>query len=298
MKVKQYLPVLSICVSCILVLAGLTGCNTTKTTAWVITKTLSALSGVKSFNFATDVIDTNNYNSTTGTIEWKGSKITDISNRKMSMGMTITDTEPENNPEIFSLEMYLINGEDYQKDSAVGLYQPNPWTKTTMTGTLWNRETQIPFLTELLKTAVQVDSSGNEIVDGVDCYVLTITPSAQGAVDFAVSQEQPFGPQIDINWGGETPVVRPDAFASGSIQIWIARDNYLPVKVEINLDFQGDVGQIGGISISPSSSTPAANPVDSRFQGELDFSNYNQPVSIQVPQDALNAQNVGNYPRK
>jgi hypothetical protein len=35
--------------------------------------------------------------------------------------------------------------------------------------------------------------------------------------------------------------------------------------------------------------------LDESLQGELDFSNYNQPVSIQVPQDALNAQNVSNY---
>jgi hypothetical protein len=277
-------------ISFVMILVVATGCNAPKTPASVITKTLGALSLVKSYQLYTDFTD----GPGPGSTEWKGSKITDISNRKMSMGMTITDTEPENNPEIFSLEMYLINGEDYQKDSAVGLYQPNPWTKTTMTGTLWNRETQIPFLTELLKTAVQVDSSENEIVNGIDCYVLTIKPSAQGAVDFAVSQEQPFGPQIDVIWGGETPVVRPDAFAGGSIQFWIARDNYLPVKVEINLDFQGDVGQIGGISTSSFSSTPAANPVDSRFQGELDFSNFNQPVTIQLPPEALNAQNVGN----
>jgi hypothetical protein len=281
------------------IISGLEGCMPAAGTSLtpsqtIVNKTLSALSGIKSFDFATDIANTNNYSATTGTIEWKGSKIIDISNRKMSMDMAITDTEPENNPEIFSLEMYLVSGEDYQKDSAVGLYQPNPWTKTTMSGTLWNRETQIPFLTELLKTAVRVDSSGNEIVNGVDCYVLTITPSAQGAVDFAVSQEQPFGPQIDINWGGETPVVRPDAFASGSIQLWIARDSYLPAKVGINLNFQGDVGQIGGIPLSSSASTPAANPVDSRFQGELDFSNFNQPVTIQLPPQALNAQNVGN----
>jgi hypothetical protein len=283
----------------VIIIAALAGCSPAAGTSLtpsqtIVNKTLSALSGVKSFDFATDINNTNNYSSTTGTIEWKGSKITDVSNRKMLMDMAITDVEPGNNPEIFSLGMYLIGGEDYQKDSAAGLYQPNPWTKTTMTGTLWNRETQIPYLTELLQTAARFDSSENQTVNGIDCYVLTITPSAQSAVDFAVSQEQPFGPQIDINWGGETPVVRPDAFASGSIELWIARDNYLPVKIAINLDFQGDVGQIGGISISSSASTPAANPVDSRFQGELDFSNYNQPVTIQLPPEALSAQNVGN----
>jgi hypothetical protein len=35
--------------------------------------------------------------------------------------------------------------------------------------------------------------------------------------------------------------------------------------------------------------TPTTNTVDSSFQGQLSFSNYNQAVSIQVPEEALGA---------
>jgi hypothetical protein len=276
---------------------GWAGCSnlahsTTLTESQTIAnKTVSALSDVKSFNLDTDV--KNYFGTSSPGIEWKGSKTIDVSNQKMAMNMTITDQEPGNNLELFSLGMYLGDGEDYQEDAAPGLSQPNPWTKTELTTNLWNSEIQIQYLSELLKTAAQINSLKNETIYGIDCYVLAITPSAQGAVDLVVSQEQPFGPQINVDFSGGTPVVRPDAFKSGSIQLWIEQDNYLPVKVEINVDFQGTTGGGPG-SAGTVFSTPIGNQENSSFQGELEFSNYNQPASIQLPQGALNAQSVGN----
>ncbi len=76
---------LSICVSCIVVLAGLTGCNTTQTAASVITKTLSALSGVKSYQLYTDFTD----GPGPGSTEWKGTKIIDVSDKAMAMNLAI-----------------------------------------------------------------------------------------------------------------------------------------------------------------------------------------------------------------
>ena len=54
------------------------------------------------------------------------------------------------------------------------------------------------------------------------------------------------------------------------------------MKVTVNLDFRG--------YLNPE------NPdiLEQRYHGELDFSDYNQPVTIQLPPDALNTQNVGN----
>ena len=276
----------------------LTGCsNSTRSTTLtasqtIVSKTLSALSGLKSYNLDTDIKAYDN-DSASPTDEWMGSKQVDIANQQMAMNMTIKDTAPGNILDLLSLTMYLEDGEDYQADTAPGLSQPNPWSKTSLTPSLWNSETQIPYLTELLKTATQFNSSENQTVNGIVCDVLTITPSSQAAVDFVVSQEQPFGPQINVDFSGGTPVVRPDAFKSGSIQLWIEQDNYLPVKVEINVDFQGTAGGGPG-SEGTVFSTPIVNQENSSFQGELDFSNYNQPVSIQLPLGALNGQSVGN----
>jgi len=273
-----------------------TGCsNSTLSTTLtasqtIVSKTLSALSGVKSFNLETDI--TNNYKliggPTTDITEWEGTKLVGVSNQEMEMNMTIAEIYSGTNINA-SLEMYFKDGEEYLKTVATGLYQQNPWTKTQLNSTLWNSEAQLSYLTELLKNAAQYSSVENEKVNGIDCYVLTITSSVQATIDFVVSQEQPFGTQIDVMWGGGIPIVRQDAYKNGSIQLWINQKNYLPVKVDVNIDFQGDVGGGSGITISPTT-----NPIDSNFQGELNFSNYNQSVSIQLPQEALNAQIIGN----
>jgi hypothetical protein len=101
-----------------------------------------------------------------------------------------------------------------------------------------------------------------------------------------VAQEQPFGSQIDTMFGGAIPVVRPNAFQNGLIKFWIDQTSYLPVKVEIDIDFQGFMG---GGPITSTPYTPDTNLVNSGFQGQLNFSNYDQAVYITVPQEALNA---------
>ena len=263
--------------------SGLIHSSTTTREQTIVAKTLFAMNQVKSFNLDTDI--TNTYKiiegAQTDITEWKGTKIVDISKKEMAMKMTI--------PQIYSganlsasLEMYFKDGKEYLQ----GPYGKNPWTKTRFDNALWKRESQIPYLTEILKTATQFNLMDNETINGIDCYVLTITPSSHAAVDFVVSQEQPYGAQIDTMWGGGIPVLRPDAYQSGSIKLWIDPNSYLPVKVEVNIDFQGNVG--GGI-ITSTPYTPTTNPVDSSFQGQMNFSNYNQPVSIQVPQEALDA---------
>ena len=87
-------------------------------------------------------------------------------------------------------------------------------------------------------------------------------------------------------WYGRMPLI------AALFKFGLTQDNYLPVKVEFNIDFQGDTGGPGAASTV--FSTPTINPINSNFQGELDFSNYNQSVSIQLPQGALNAQIIGN----
>ena len=265
--------------------SSLTHASTTATAQTIATKTISAMNHIKSFNLDTDIINTYKITdgSRTDTTEWKGTKLINVSNKEMEMNMTIADEYSGSNINA-ALGMYFKEGKEYLKTIATGLSQQNPWTVTQLDDTLWKHETQIPYLTEILKNGIQFSLLDNEKINGIDCDVLTVTPSIQSAIDFAVSQEQPFGAQIDTMWGGGTPVVRPDAYQSGSIKLWIDRNSNLPIKVEVNIDFQGNVGE-GMITSTPY--TPTTNPVDSNFQGQLSFSNYNQAVSIQVPEEAL-----------
>jgi len=271
------LRVLCICMSFIMVLVGLTGCvfSTPKTPASVITKTLNALTQVKSYQLYTDFTD----GPGPGSTEWKGTKIIDVSDKAMAMNMAITSGSL-----LTTDEEYFMNGQDYLKTVAEANSPPTwGWSKRALVNDVWNAQIEIPFLTELLKTPTKFSSLDTAQLNKIDCYVVTITPSAQAAVDFLVSQGEPGGPAIGTwLWGGDGVLVRTDTYNYGSVKLWINKDNYLPVQVAVNLDFRGHLN------------TENPDILDESLQGELDFSNYNQPVTIQVPQDALNAQNAGN----
>jgi hypothetical protein len=264
----------------VVVLTGLTGCifSTPKTPASVISKTLNALSQVKSYQLDTD------FNDKFASIEFKSTKVIDLSNKEMGMNISITMGTFLTND-----ERYFIGGIDYSESvSEENSPKTIGWTKRKLDDTIWNQQTQLPMLLELLNSATRISSQETVQLNNIDCYVLTFTPSAQASVDFVLSQEQPGGPSYDAGGVGHT-LVKPDTYNSGSVELWVNQTNYLPLKVAVNIDFRGILPNGFGAA-----STDTSNILDWEFQGELDFSNYNQPVTIQLPPDALNAQDVGN----
>ena len=278
--IQKYLRVLGIFISFIMVLVGLTDCvfSTPKTPASIITKTLSALSLVKSYQLDTD------FNDKFASIEFKGTRVIDITHKEMGMNVSITM-----GPFLTTDERYFMGGIDYSESvSKENSPQTIGWTKSKLDDTSWNQQIQLPMLLELLNSASRISSQQAVQLNNIDCYILIFAPSAKASVDFVLSQEQPGGPSYDAGGVGQT-LVRPDTYNSGSVELWVNQTSYLPLKAAVNIDFRGILPNGFGAA-----STDTSNILDWEFQGELDFSNYNQPVTIQLPPDALNAQNVGN----
>lgn len=278
MIIDKNLRLLSICVSCIVILTGLTGCifSTPKTPTSIITKTLNALTQVKSYQLDTDFTD----GPGPGSTEWKATRVIDVSDKEMSMNLAMTGGSL-----LTTDEEYFMNGQDYLKTVAEANSPPTwGWSARALVDDVWNAQIEITFLTELLQAPTKFSPLETVQLNNIDCYILTFTPSAQSAIDFLVSQGEPGGPAIGTwLWGGGGGVlVRTDTYNYGSVELWINKANNLPVKVTVNLDFRGHLN------------TENPDILEESLQGELDFSDYNQPVTIQVPQDALNAQKVGN----
>ena len=271
-------------IACLLALP-ITGCSnsahstTLARSQIVVDKTLSAIAQVKSYQLDTDFTDVS------GFTEWQGTRVVDVPDKEMAMNMEIT-MGPSPSLKV-SDEIYFTNGQEYLKTVSEGNFpQTVGWTKRNLVDDVWDQQTQIPFLTELLKTATKISSMENEQLNNVNCYVLTITPSAQASADFVLSQGQPGGPEffsIDVEGGW---MITADLYNAGSIKLWISQDDYLPLKVEAEFDFKQAKGNL------PVDTAPSK--VINNYHNELEFSDYNQPISIQLPQDALNAQNVGN----
>ena len=134
---------------------------------------------------------------------------------------------------------------------------------------------------ELLKTA-QVEVIGSEQVKGVDCYVLQLTP------ELAELYQTAMDPVGGIGRAGMLPPVPEellqDMFHSFSVKQWIAKDTYFLMKVEIDMDIESTpelmdyLGEEAEMSIDITISFLAYN--------------YNQPVTIVVPAEALEATEV------
>jgi hypothetical protein len=233
---------------------------------------------VSTFELNSDFTDTLSTDFTGSNItDWKGSRLIDISDKEMAMNMAITT-----GPLVTTDKLYFLNGQEYL-ETLNPSNTPSIWgSKTELNDKDWKQQTQIQFLSDLLNTAAKISSLPDEKLNDVDCAVLIITPTTQAAVDFVLSQFQFGGPAPFSMEGGAT--ITPDAYQGGAITLWISLGNYLPVKVEAAFKFQNKENW------SANSSTTV---ITDNYHNELDFSNYNQPVSLQVPPDVLAASDSG-----
>ena len=293
----------------LLALAGcvcLTPAATQTTAQAIVAKTISAMNSVKSYNLKTDmtqnytVIQKTDPQTTTDIWEWKSQRMVDVSNQEMYLSMNIHET-PDLQPYIF--QQYLVGGYSYYSQSSPivgGL--TNPWMKTQLNeqyNAAWSNFAQINPLVELLKTSTQISLTGTEQIDGVDYYIIQLSPSAEAATDWVLSQGGFPGPSLGW-WIGTSPerVKQIDikAYTNCSVKLWINKDNDLVYKIDINISLDAEPGNIVCSDTGLACQDGQGNSADIGFEkilrdfsGQWEFSNYNQPVSIMVPPEALNA---------
>lgn len=277
MNLPKTLLAIVLTLSILPVLVGCGGPSAPAGASQLIQRTLTALAKVKSFTLDSDVVNTYKVVSApepnVTTYEWKGNRAVDLPSRSMKLDMTITGSVS------MTVERYVSGGWDYLEAlSPGGSDGGSPWTKNPISDQQWTRAAQLPYYVELLKSAGNATLSGSYTLNGIQCYVLSLTPPADVMVDWVIGQEQPVGPQLDIMYGGGVPIVRADAYRGGSVLLWIDKSTLLPVEARVEADFAGDVG--GGPDTAV---TPTTNPVDSGFQGTMMFSNYDHPVTVDVP---------------
>jgi hypothetical protein len=299
------------------VLCGLTDCagfahpTTQTTTEVIVDKTISAMNSINSYNLNTDM--TENYvvfgktdpQQTTDIWEWKSQRQIDVSNQNMYLSVNIHET-PDIQPYIF--QQYLMGGYSYYSQSSpMEGGATNPWMKTQLgerdTAT-WSNFAQVSPLEELFKTSTDFNLIGTDQINGDDCYIIQLDPSAETATDWILSQEGFPGPSLGW-WIGTSPerVKQIDikAFQNGSVKLWIGKDNSLIYKVDIGINLDAEPGNIVLSDTGLNYQEGQGNSTDVGFEkilrdftGELVFSGYNQPVQIQLPQEALDTPNVYN----
>ncbi len=164
--------------------------------------------------------------------------------------------------------------------------------RTQDTAFLFYNIRQITPQIELLKTATEIESIGKQKVDGHQCYILSIMPTANVTIDWIYSQyKDTGGPRL--NWfklpNERSREIYMKAYVDSSGKFWIDCKTFCIRKVDVSLHFVVKPGNVKysetGLEMGNDTSEMDL-PFDEiirDFQGQLHFSDYGQRISIIPP---------------
>jgi hypothetical protein len=205
----------------------------------------------------------------------KANGAVNIPETEMFMAMTMEMDIPETGAQNMSTDLYVVDNWMYMK---LGLgVLGEQWIKSRMDENLWAQQNQLDQQMQLLKSAVKTRSLGKETVDGVECYVLEITPDMAALTNF-------IGSQLDAQAGADAldEVDLSKVFKSMTVIEWVAAGTCLPTKTEITILMEMNAEDFG-------SSAEGYEQMTIDMVMTIKYSDYNKPVTIVLPPEAANA---------
>jgi hypothetical protein len=251
----------------------------------VYANAVAAMADVQSYRFDMDLtmdmsgemegesIDYNISFSSEGAVDFVLEKIKMLMD--MSMSMSMSGAGMDEGSYTMTLEMYLIDGMAYVNTDMLGI--DSGWTKESASMDEWNEVDFAMSQMELLELA-ELDVTGVEKVNGVECYVVQVTPDLANLWQVAMQQ-------ADITGTGmfELPasVDLEQIIQDFSVKQWYAKDTYYMVKSAMDFSMYITpelVGEEGEGEVSASVNL-GMNAYD-----------YDEPVSIVLPEEAREAE--------
>lgn len=247
----------------IIIVTALSGCITSDNVSAAEIKmyTLQSAVDVVSYNFIMNMDISMNSGGTETSMEANVNGAVDILNHKLMMEMS-TDLSASMDMNIL---YYIINETIFIKMDNSGTEQ---WMKMhfSESNITWNSFDQMYMQIDLLDLG-EVERLDDEKVDNENCYVLKITPDIDKLYETIMSQQ-------GLSLGMAQSYDITDMMKEISLVLWISKDSnfimkaYEYMSMEMNLfEFQTDMSI--GLTIK--------------------FTNYNEPVNIELPEDALDA---------
>jgi hypothetical protein len=206
--------------------------------------------------------------------------LVNVPGTEMEMTGTISIDIPDTGKQDISMGIYIVSGWMYMRMDLPQVGEQ--WMKMKLNTELWTAQNQLSQQVEFLKTAVEVTLLGSEKVDGVDCYVLQIKPDMEALTDWVLSQQQQ---QSGIGGVDLSKLDLSKLFKTISIKEWIAKDTYLPAKADLDIVLEMLPEDIGATAEDFEKMTI-------NMKGQVKYYDYNKPVTIELPQEALNAQEI------
>jgi hypothetical protein len=234
----------------------------------------------------TDIAATINITGTdiaaTITTHIKYNGVLDIANKKLRIAMTLGIDVPGHGKQEFIGDGYVINGWQYIHTKGS---DTESWVKKECSDELLETRNQFCQQVGLLKAATDITFLGSEKVDGIDCYILLFKPDTAALakyLQYCESQPQ----QTEAVFEGDDLIKMFKAF---EIKEWITRDEYLPMKLDGNIDIETTslVIMPWGVGWGGEYANFAEN-----IKMQTKFKDFNQPVDIELPAEALQAKQI------
>ena len=290
-----------IAIAAIVIVAMLAGCVEKEqvNTAEIKEMILASVDQIDTYKFDIDMTQKmliqNETTETEMTTVSTGEAAVDVTNKKMMMEMAMTmetPDKPEMTEEPMEMDMfiYLIDNAMYMKMDTGIPELPAQWTKMEMPDEYektWESQNQVDQQMELLNISA-VELLEDETVNGVDCYVLKITPDMDKYGELLSKQEG----MSDLMQS----LQQNDSFDIGkmikemSMKQWIAKNTKFPMKTEM---------QIKMVISSEDMIIPEAEEeftMTSDQRTTIVFYDYNKPVAIELPEDAESATGFSRFP--
>jgi len=205
-----------------------------------------------------------------------GNGAVDLVNRKLMMEMTSAGNSGGIETES-TLSYYFVDYVMYMKMDFMGTEQ---WIKMDFSemdipwNTYWKNYDQMEMLTAVLEIS-DVERLDDEVVNGVDCYGLKIVPDVDRLVEILMSQ---LGSVTGMPQGMQLS----DTVKDFTLTFWISKDtNFIMKAYEY-------------ISVDTSSFQYSAS-MDMNVEVTIMFTEYNDAVNIELPEDAENAISYVDY---
>jgi len=202
-----------------------------------------------------------------------GTGVMDMVNREMQMTMNMSVDIPEMGEQTMVTKTYLVGDWMY-----TGVAIPDfgeQWFKMEAMPDMWEQQSQLEQQLAFLKSAVEVKSLPDETVDGTDCYVFEVVPSMEALGDLLAQQSSTMG--MDFN-----QMDLANLFEEMKVTEWISRDSYQVLKSEVYMRMQMQPEDIGATEADFDKMVMDMNMTMRSYD-------YNQPVSIILPAEALDA---------
>lgn len=199
-----------------------------------------------------------------------GAGVLNVTAHAMKMTMTTTTSSEDMGEVVQEMEMYM------QGDTMYTNVDGN-WTRMPgMPEDMWDQQNQVKNQAELLN-ASEIELVGSEKVNGEDAYKVKVVPDME-TFTMILNQQM-----------GSMPIQNMDIdeiFEESEMEwtTWISKESHLPLKNQVAMEMTLTADMMD---------LPVSETGDIEMEIKSDstviYSSYNEPVLIEVPEEALNA---------